>query len=511
MAGDTSILTIPNDTVYLPVICAYVKAVAAQLGFDDADIGDIRLAVDEACAHIIETAFEPGEEQNLIISCQRHPSGLRVTIADKGMPFDPRSIQAYDAHGGPDRELSGLPFYLIQQTMDEVRFVNKGCEGKELQLTKYLKVPSVETYFTWEELRPYDTTVESAPPAKYTYRLMEATDAIEIAKCVYKTYGYTYPGEHVYYPERLVTMNQSGELVSAVALTESGEVVGHCALSGQADELVMEVCQAVVAPAHRGRGVMKELVDLMVKRARQHGLAGLFVMAVTVHPFSQRATYRYGFRESAVLLAYGPRNVKFKKIADQQLPQRETMVYGYQPLREDAPSRIFPPPHHRSMITRIYDYLGLVREPAYPEGTHLSIESRLSTPKASRLSLSTRIKSALGIALMDIVGYGPGIEQEVKGKLRDLCYEGIAVVYLNLPLGEPQTAKTCQHFEDLGFFFSGILPRPAKWISPEGTKNGDWLCLQYLNGPRIDYDLLHIHSDFGGELVRYIRERDPLA
>ena len=43
------------------------------------------------------------------------------------------------------------------------------------------------------------------------------------------------------------------------------------------------------------------------------------------------------------------------------------------------------------MITRIYDYLGLVREPAYPEETHLSIESRLSTPKASRLSLSTRI------------------------------------------------------------------------------------------------------------------------
>jgi anti-sigma regulatory factor (Ser/Thr protein kinase) len=115
MARDTSILTIPNDTAYLPVVGAYMKAVAAQLGFDDADIGDIRLAVDEACTHVIETAFEPGEEQSFTVSCQRYPSGLRVTIADKGMPFDPHSIPAYDARGGPDRELRGLPFYLIQQ------------------------------------------------------------------------------------------------------------------------------------------------------------------------------------------------------------------------------------------------------------------------------------------------------------------------------------------------------------------------------------------------------------
>lgn len=138
MPRDTSILTIPNDTAYLPIVGAYVMAAAVQLGFDDTDVGDIRLAADEACTHIIETAFEPGEEQDFTISCQQRPSGLKVTIADKGMPFDPSSIEAYDARGGLDRELSGLPFYLMQQTMDEVRFVNKGWEGKELQLTKYL-------------------------------------------------------------------------------------------------------------------------------------------------------------------------------------------------------------------------------------------------------------------------------------------------------------------------------------------------------------------------------------
>jgi serine/threonine-protein kinase RsbW len=408
-----------------------VKAVAAQLGFNEADLGDIRLAVDEASTHIIQTAFELEEEQNLTITCQRFPSGLRVTISDKGMPFDPRSIQAYDARGGPDRELGGLPFYLIQQTMDEVRFVNKGCEGKELRLTKYLKVPSVETYFPQEELRPYDTTVEPAPPAKYSYRLMEPADAIEIAKCVYKSYGYTYPGEHVYYPERVVTMNQSGELLSAVATTQSGEVVGHCGLSGQPGEPVMEVCQAVVAPAHRRRGVMKELVGLLTAEARQRGLAGLCVVSVTVHPFSQRATHRYGFREAALLLAYGPRNVHFKRIADEGLPQRETAVYGYQPLHEDPCSHVYPPAHHRSIIARIYTNLGLERELASPELSHLRTGPGPAMPEDCHFDLSTKITSAMGTALIEIAGYGPGIEQEVKGKLRDLCCEGIAVVYLS--------------------------------------------------------------------------------
>ncbi len=510
MPKDTSVLTIPNDTFYLPIVGAYVTTEAAQLGFQEADIGDVRLAVDEACTHIIETAFEPGEEQAFTISCQRDPSGLKITIADQGLPFDSHAIPDYDAHGGLDRELSGLPFYLIQRAMDKVRFVNKGRQGKELRLTKYLQVPSIEAYFPPEELRPYDTAVEPAPSAKYACRLMEPADALHIARCVYKTYGYTYPGEQVYYPERVVSMNQSGEMISAVAVTETGDVIGHCALSGQPGEPMMEVGQAVVDPAHRRRGVMKGLMDLLMEHACQQGLTGLFIVAVTVHPFSQRAALRYGFRESGLLLAYGPRAVHFKKIAGQQLPQRETVVYGYQPLHQEPRSRVYSPSQHRSIIARIYGNLGLEREFVSLEPPRHA-DSSPSAHEAPPFSLSTEIRSALGIAVIEITHCGPGIEGEVKRKLRDLCYEGIDVVYLNLPLGDSHTPLICPSFEELGFFFAGIRPRPTGLTGPEGISNRDLLCLQYLNGPRIDYDLLQTYSDFGKELVQYVREQDPLA
>jgi serine/threonine-protein kinase RsbW len=502
MPKDISILTIPNDMSYLPIIGAYVMAAATQLGFDDADVGDIRLAVNEACAHVIETAFEPGEEQSLVISCQRYPSGLKITIADKGMPFDPRSVKEYDPRGGLDRDLGGLPFYLIQKAMDEVHFANKGCEGKELQLTKYLQVPSVEAYFTEDDLRPYDTGIEPAPPDEYAYRLMEPEDALEIARCVYKTYGYTYPGENVYFPERVVTMNESGEMISAVAVTKASQVIGHCALLGQPGNQVMELGQAVVAPAHRSRGVLKKLAELLMHEAHQRGLTGMFAQAVTIHPFSQRVLLKYGFRESAILLGYAHRHVQLKEFADHELPQRESVVYGYQSLGAEPCCPIFPPVHHRSMIADIYRNLGQERDFVFPEASRTVPEPGQLLREAPRFDLSTKVVSALGLGLIEIVDYGFGIEQEVKSKLRDLCHEGIAAVYLNLPLGDPQTAVLCPCFEELGYFFAGIQPRP-------GGK--DLLCLQFLNGPRINYDLLQIYSDFGQELLCYVREQDPLT
>ena len=227
----------------------------------------------------------------------------------------------------------------------------------------------------------------------------------------------------------------------------------------------------------------------------------MFGQAVTIHPVSQRVALKYGFHESALLLGYAHRQVHMAEFADRELPQRESVVYAYQPLAGEARCPVFPPAHHRAMAARIYGNLGLERELVPPPEPGAGLEAGPPS-ELPHFSLSTKVVSVLGLGLMEIADYGPGIEQEVKDKLRDLCREGIAVVYLNLPLGDAQTATLCRRFEELGFFFSGIQPRP-------GGK--DLLGLQYLAGPRVDYDLLQIHSDFGKELLAYIREQDPLS
>jgi hypothetical protein len=42
--------------------------------------------------------------------------------------------------------------------------------------------------------------------------------------------GYSFFDDHIYYPERLVELNRSGELISAVAVTEDNVFMGHAGL-----------------------------------------------------------------------------------------------------------------------------------------------------------------------------------------------------------------------------------------------------------------------------------------
>jgi serine/threonine-protein kinase RsbW len=494
MGKEHSRLVVPNDLSYLPAIRAYVGAVAAKVGFSDKETGRLQLAVDEACTHVIETSFEPGEETIVSVAAEESDVGLRIVIADQGMPFNPASVIDYDPAAGLDRELGGMGFYLMKRMMDEVRFISKGPEGKELHLVKYLETGSITAYLSEEELQPYEMKVQPAPPGSYEFRLMQPTqpEAIEVSKCVYKTYGYTYPGEHVYYPDRLVEMNRSGELVSVVVVTDAGEVAGHCAISSDTPgSAIRELGQAAVDPAHRGRRLLTRLLSFAIEEARRMGLAGLFGEPVTNHPFSQKASYGLGFRDTALLLGYIPQSVLFKKIGDEALAQRMTLLLNFMLVGDCGRSRIYTPYHHRTMLAKIYDSLGLRRQLALPSEDALAQCGEQS-------ELSTLVMSAIDAARIEIKRPGRYVTTEVEIKLNELARKGMACIHLDLPLTDPSAALLCSHFEALGFVLAGILPK---------ADGNDTLRLQYLNDVSIDFDQIIVDSEIGNALFEYIRSQ----
>jgi serine/threonine-protein kinase RsbW len=390
----------------------------------------------------------------------------------------------------------------MKQLMDEVRFVSMGREGKELHLVKYLEAGNITALLPEEELRPWEEArVEPAPVGEYVFRLMQPAEAIEVAKCVYKTYGYTYPGEHVYYPERLVELSRTGEQIPIVAISDRGEVIGYCAIfGGEPADPVRELGQAAVDPAHRGRQIVSQLIQFAINEARGRGLAGLCAEPVTNHVFSQQAAAKAGFRDTAILLGYVPESVYFKKIGTEALPQRETLLYSLLPLRPWEPARVYVPPQNRDLSGRIYENAGIERE--------LVILSSAAAPGRSETDalgeqhpehslMSTRIQSAFDVARIEITAYGRHAVAEVESKLRELCRKGIACIHLDLLLNDPCTALLCADFEALGFLLAGVLPDPA---------GRDVLRLQYLNDVPIDFDRIHMISDVGQELLRHIRQ-----
>ena len=490
-----SSLTIPNHYAYVGVARTYIGEVAKKMGFDEQDRLTIERAVAEAVTTVIEHSFEPDERATLDISCERVPLGLKIIIADQGLPFDPTRLPGADP-GEVSKDAPGPEISLLKESMDEVEFHNLGPAGKEIVLIKYLKNRSVVEYFDACELEPYEI-----PPVDkerisaatgITIRPMEPSEALEVSKAVYKAYGNTYAFEHLYYPERIAELNQSGEMFSVVAVTSKGEIAGHLALTRRREARIGELGRAVVKPEFRSMGIFTRLNLFALDKARSEGLLGILGEAVTNHTYSQQVGLGMGLRDCALFVGYLPQTEIFRRITE-QLPQRESLLVHFMYLRELPPLTIYPPSNHKAMIVSLFRNLG-----ASPDCKDIN-EHDFSEPGA-RGVVSVTTAGPSGTARIRVERFGSNVFREVKSRLRELCLKRFEIIHLCLGLSDPQTAHYSQQFESLGFFFAGILP---------GTKVGDALILQYLNNVPIDYEKIKTKSQKGSELLAYIKDLDP--
>ncbi len=46
---------------------------------------------------------------------------------------------------------------------------------------------------------------------------MKSEEAVDVSKCAYTSYGYTYVHEDVYYPDRLKVLNEKEDVISFIA------------------------------------------------------------------------------------------------------------------------------------------------------------------------------------------------------------------------------------------------------------------------------------------------------
>jgi N-acetylglutamate synthase-like GNAT family acetyltransferase len=180
--------------------------------------------------------------------------------------------------------------------VDSAEWINRGKEGKELRLVKNRLHCDVTEQMDEGQLAPLAEDAPLAPEQEYAVRLFRPEDALGVSRLIYRTYGYTYFHEDCYYPERLAQLNETGQLVSIVAVAEDGEVVGHYAIERPNMEKVAERGMAVVSPAHRGRDLMGRMRTTLEEEARRLGMIGVYSVAVTHHVYSQRVNESFGSR-----------------------------------------------------------------------------------------------------------------------------------------------------------------------------------------------------------------------
>jgi anti-sigma regulatory factor (Ser/Thr protein kinase)/predicted GNAT family N-acyltransferase len=491
-------LTIPTDASYVGVVGAYVRQVARNFGFDERACLAIVVGVEETVSNIIREAFAPDDQATLDISCERVSMGLKVVVKDKGLPFKPTGLLS-PKRAANAKPLSGpqRAFALMKQTMDEVTFYNMGLEGKETHLIKYLQTGTIEDYYQICEIEPYQEPLTGKPGAAkavdFEVRPMQSHEAIEVSKCFYKSYGYSFVYRQIYYPDRIVELNEIGQMESVVAVTPDNEVIGHCALlrwDSRPD--VAEIGLAVVKPEFRGQGCLTRLTEYLIERAKSEDAKALYVLAATNHTYSQQVIHRFGFNDCSLLAGFGPATLSFRGLTE-TLPQRETYLICFRYLENPNKFPIYPPEHHKEFIRKLYCNIGLepqFEKPAEPEPRFAEPHSKLN---AAHYSPS-------GFGWIEIEAYGSDVVHEVKARLKEFCLKHIEVIQLHCNLGDPLTYYMIHEFEQLGFFFIGIKP---------SSTLGDALILEYFNNVALDYDRIKVASAMGEELRSYVRKHDP--
>lgn len=137
-------LVVPGKTRYLELIRRVVSGAAHRVGFGEEALIEIVMAVDEACANIIEHGYgcasdDRGDSLKIDLRLQLESNRVTITIRDTGKPFCPTSVAPMDMRDYFTRGRgSGLGIYIMRKFMDEIEHSALPDGGNRLKLVKYL-------------------------------------------------------------------------------------------------------------------------------------------------------------------------------------------------------------------------------------------------------------------------------------------------------------------------------------------------------------------------------------
>ena len=475
-------VTVLADVELLPAVVDFVRRTANQLGLRDKAAEHLDQAVGTVCRNVIDHAFESDEEGRYDVYVLRRPGQVVIAIEDRGLPFDYAPLQ--------DASDTALPDMLHRSFADEVRFVNLGPCGNRVELIKHLPHADVREHLSENEY--HRTTRAPAAPedTPLEVRMMRPEESFELSRCVYRSYGYSYDWNDIYYPDRIRELQKSGLMHSCVALTPEGEFVGHLALTLERPDLpVGEAGQAVVDPRFRGHRLFERMKTFLAERAKEWGMYGLYSEATAVHPYSQKGNLHLGAKETGYLLGYIPASVSYKGIDEDRKERRESVALFYMRVNAEPEREAYPPVVYQESVRRVIKHNGLRRI--------IQNISEPEMPSSSRVSVNVRRDHNL--AFLRVEEPGADLGELVRLRLRELCLHRVDCIYVDLPLCNPATVQAGAGLRDLGFFFGGIIPE-----AHGGAASGDVLRLQYLNNVEIKPDDLHTASDFGRELLETV-------
>jgi len=133
------VLTAPNVSEMELVVSEVASSIAASSRLTNEQAEEIKMAVIEVCLNSFE--HSKSIEKYIIVKFIPQDDGLKITIQDKGIGFDPSSVTAPDIQkiiSGEEKRHRGWGLKIVRSLMDEVK-IDSNTEGTIITLFKRKK------------------------------------------------------------------------------------------------------------------------------------------------------------------------------------------------------------------------------------------------------------------------------------------------------------------------------------------------------------------------------------
>jgi len=325
-----------------------------------------------------------------------------------------------------------------------------------------------------------------APGQEWQMDIFRPEDAAGVAALFRAIYGADYPIKTYIEPELLKKENAARRVISNVARTSNGDIVGHHALFQSAPyKKIYESGAGIVHKDYRGgHGIFTDMVAHGIKIGHQDfGIELIYGETVCNHVFSQKACHKLDLITRALEVDLMPAAAYDK---EKSASGRVSTMLCYRTMTP-RPHTVYLPPVYKEQLQFLYANLD---------------DSR--TLKTARQTLSSKIKTKLDVevfsfadvARIAVLETGADFIQVLGEKEKSLQKEGVKVFQVWLKLATESVGDAASQLRESGYFFGGILPR---WFDCDG------LLMQKIIG-RPNWEEIQIHYDNDLKLAAMVRD-----
>ncbi len=314
--------------------------------------------------------------------------------------------------------------------------------------------------------------------------LMRPADAPGVAALFRAVYGQKYPVETYYQPQELVAANQDGRIISSVARTPKGDIVGHNAMYRIAPcPKVYEGGAGLVLPAYRNTAkLLTRMIAMGLQAVPEFGGEGVFGEAVCNHLHTQKAAVTLGNIPMGLEVELMPAEVYQ---AEKSAPGRVSSLAGFQTIKP-YPHAVHLPQAYEDALRFLYEGLAEPRQ----------METSTQAPPAERRSrLAAEIYDYAQVTRITAWETGWDLIAALEPLEIEAAAQGVAVFQIWLPLSSPWVGWAADVLRGRGYFLGGLLPR---WFDEDG------LLMQRLRHVP-DWNAIQLLSERSQEIARLVR------